>query len=197
MNYLAHALLAGPDVGLLVGGLAGDFVKGRLARVADPRLRAGVQLHRRIDGFTDRHPVCVRSRGRFSPERRRFAGVIVDIAYDHFLAVHWRRYSTQELDAFTAGVYGVLSAHHGTLPPRLRALVPRMIDEDWLGSYADLGVIERVLDRVAARLRRPGVFAGSGCEVRASYRALEDDFLEFFPAAYGFAKAERIALSVS
>lgn len=30
MNFLAHALLSGPDPALRVGGLMGDFIKGPL-----------------------------------------------------------------------------------------------------------------------------------------------------------------------
>ena len=45
MNYLAHSLLAGGEIDFVLGGMAGDFVKGRLDGVSDPGLRRGLALH--------------------------------------------------------------------------------------------------------------------------------------------------------
>ena len=54
-------------------------------------------LHRRIDSFADTHPAFRRSRGRVSAARRRVAGIMVDMFYDHFLARHWGQFSGQRL----------------------------------------------------------------------------------------------------
>ena len=121
MNYLAHALLAGPLATDRVGGVAGDFVKGLLQpRPAwlDPALAEGVRLHRRIDSFADTHPAFRRSRARVSDTRKRFGGVLVDMFYDHFLAVHWHHYSPAPLTDFTAETYRLLASHLDALPGR-------------------------------------------------------------------------------
>ena len=104
MNYLAHALLAGDHPADRIGGVIGDFVKGPLDPLPaglGPGLAAGVMLHRRIDSFADTHPAFLRSRGRVSAARRRVAGVMVDMFYDHFLARHWAHFSDQALGDFT------------------------------------------------------------------------------------------------
>ncbi len=197
MNFLAHALLAGPSAADRVGGIAGDFVKGRL----DPPppdyaadLIAGVVLHRRIDSYADTHPAFSRSRARVGPVRRRVAGIMVDVFYDHFLACHWQRFSTVPLEVFAAETYRLIAARADPLPPVFGTMFERMRAEDWLTGYREVETIARVLDRMAIhRLRRPNPLAGAGEELVAGYAGFEADFLEFFPAAQNFAAEVRAA----
>src|SRR5262245_32979021 len=141
MNFLAHLYLSdGSDEGLL-GGLMGDFVKGPLDDRYPPAVMRGIAQHRRIDTFTDAHPVVLRSKARVSAERRRFAGIMVDMFYDHFLARDWARFADEPLDTFSGRVYDLLARHHDRLPERLRRMAPYMIRGDWLGSYAQVDSI--------------------------------------------------------
>ena len=89
MNFLAHALLAGNDPALIVGGVVGDWIKGPLPGPLPPDLARGVALHRAIDSHAETHPAFQRSRNRVAPDRRRYAGILVDIFYDHLLARDW------------------------------------------------------------------------------------------------------------
>jgi acyl carrier protein phosphodiesterase len=86
MNFLAHALLAGDSPALVVGGVVGDWIKGPLPGALPDDLARGVALHRAIDTFAETHPAFCLSRARMSPARRRYAGVLVDIFWDHLLA---------------------------------------------------------------------------------------------------------------
>lgn len=86
MNYLAHLHLGGPLPEQLLGSLYGDFVKGRLEGRFSAPLEAGIRLHRQIDAFTDSHPLVLAAIGRFPAERRRYAGIIVDV----FSITAWR-----------------------------------------------------------------------------------------------------------
>ena len=193
MNYLAHLLLAEQSPEGWLGALMGDFVKGRLDPSLGAVLRRGILLHRRIDSFTDAHPTHRASRDRIAGGRRRFAGIIVDLSYDHFLALRWGRHSAAPLDAFTARVYAALAGGRELLPPRLARIAPRMIAQDWLGSYRDLDALGAALDGVAARSRRGAPLAGAIEEVRRCYRGLGDDFDAFFPELAAHAKALRAA----
>ncbi|MEZ5628090.1 MAG: DUF479 domain-containing protein, partial [Rhodocyclaceae bacterium] len=62
MNFLAHLWLAGPDEGLRLGAVAGDFVKGALPGDLPSDIAAGVALHRAIDVYAETHPAFQRSR---------------------------------------------------------------------------------------------------------------------------------------
>ncbi|HUW36821.1 MAG TPA: ACP phosphodiesterase [Rhodocyclaceae bacterium] len=190
MNFLAHALLSGPDPALRVGGLIGDFVKGPLPGALPARIAAGVALHRRIDGYADAHPAFRRSCARVGPSRRRFAGVMVDMFYDHFLARHWASFSDETLAAFAAASYGLLSDHGHLLSADHRAMVAAMRRHDWLVSYRSAEIVGYALDRMSLRLRRqPNALPGALEELRGSYPQFEADFLEFFPDAQAFSAA--------
>ena len=188
MNYLAHLYLAERSTDSLIGNLLGDFVKGRLRGQYDADIMQGIALHRKIDTFTDAHAITRRSRNLISPGRRRFAGIIVDLGYDHFLARHWHRYTDVELSSFVGEVYRTLEHHSSILPDNLQRLLPLMMSEDWLGSYADLSGVAKALARISLRFKRTNNLIGSVAEIERHYECLENHFVEFFPQAIRFAK---------
>lgn len=193
MNYLAHLLLAEQTPHGWLGALMGDFVKGAIDPDLPVGVRRGIALHRRIDSFTDAHPVHRTSRNRIAGARRRYAGIIIDLCYDHFLARRWARHAPLPLDEFTAGVYAALARHRALLPPRLARLAPRMAAQDWLASYRDLEALGAALDGIATRSPRSAPLAGAIEDVRRHHRALGDDFDAFFPDLAVYASAWKAA----
>lgn len=180
MNYLAHLHLGGERPEQLLGSLYGDFVKGPLAGRWPAPVEAAIRLHRRIDVFTDAHPQVAAARARFPAARRRYAGILIDLFFDHCLALHWQRFAAQPLDAFTGRVYQVLAAEPG-LPPRLALIAPRMAEQDWLGSYREFSVLEQVLRGMQRRLSRPEGLDGALAELERLYQPLSEDFHAFYP----------------
>lgn len=181
MNYLAHLYLAGDSPQSLLGSILGDFVKGAIGDRYPPEIKRGIALHRAIDAYTDSHPTTRASRNLCSPFRRRFAGIIVDLCYDHFLYRHWPAYTDMALDPFISRVYDILTANRPALPARLKAMVPVMINEDWLGSYQDLTGVEKALGRLSVRITHGDRLPGAMDEIKVHYRRLEVNFLTFFP----------------
>ena len=188
MNFLAHTYLASGTDESIVGALMGDFVKGPLDDRDASGITAAIALHRHIDSFTDAHPLVANSRARVGPTRRRYAGILVDLFYDHFLARHWRDYSDVPLHQFTARVYAALRANENLLPERLRYIAPRMAASDWLASYRDVEAIGIALDRMGERLKRGNALLGSAAELTASYAGFEADFRAFFPEVVRYAR---------
>ncbi len=186
MNYLAHLYLADDTDDSIIGNLLGDFVKGRLGDFYSQSITTAIFFHRKVDSFTDAHPITRTSRNRISLKRRRFAGIIVDVCYDHFLAKHWQHFSTTDLRPYIERVYSVLNQNRALLPKRLHHILPRMVSEDWLGSYISLGGVGTALDRIAGRLSRGNGFMRSVIEIESNYSALEYDFLTFFPRLIEF-----------
>lgn len=189
MNYLAHLHLGGQSPQQLLGSLYGDFVKGRLEGRFAPDLEAAIRLHRQIDAYTDSHPLVQSALQLFTPQRRRYAGIIVDVFFDHVLARHWRQYHPEPLDQFTARFYQVLGSEPD-LPARLAQVAPHMIAEDWLGSYRDFRVVEPVLNGIARRLSRADGLAGAFAEVRDLYEPLSEAFFAFYPQLQDFAQGQ-------
>lgn len=187
MNYLAHLHLGGDAPAQLLGSLYGDFVKGRLEGRFAAEIEAAIRLHRRIDVFTDRHPLIEQARARFPAERRRTSGILLDLFFDHCLARHWHDYADEPLPQFTARVYAVLGAE-AQLPERLAFIAPRMAAQDWLGSYRDFAVLEQVLWGMSRRLSRPQMLEGAMAELERLYEPLSEDFRRFYPELQAFSR---------
>ena len=184
MNYLAHLFLGGEEPLEKLGGLIADFTRGRLETLAKrypEKVIRGIAVHRRLDHFTDLHDHVMQSKARFSPLRRRYSGIIVDVLHDHYLSRHWERYSDGSRDAFIEDAYRLLRDYRRYLPERMRRVAPVMIEQDWLGSYQHIEEIGRVYERMSRRLRRPNTLAGAIEEVQTHYSELESDFKNFFP----------------
>ncbi len=189
MNYLAHLYLSEPHEEAWLGSLMGDFVKGPLDDRYGTGITRAIAMHRKIDVFTDAHPVVLRSKSRMSAERRRYAGIMVDVFYDHFLARHWQDFHEEPLAEFTGRVYRVLERYRTILPERLQRMAPMMMQWDWLGSYAEIGSIYTALNRMGQRLRRENRLMNSADELLANYAHLEADFRDFLPEVKRYAHA--------
>ena len=176
MNFLAHALLAGDDPALVVGGVVGDWIKGPLPAGLPPDLARGVALHRAIDSHAETHPAFRRSRARMSPARRRYAGVLVDIFYDHLLARDWAVFHPQPFSEFRALAYHRVASRRDDLPEHSRFSLELMASEDWFGSYARIEGIADVLARMSRRVRRSNPLAGGEVELLADPEGFAADF---------------------
>lgn len=191
MNYLAHAYLAGPQAAHRVGGMLGDFIKGPLDKCGlPPDVRTGVALHRAIDSYAETHPAFCRSRNRVGPARRRYAGIMVDMFYDHLLARDWARHHPQPLTLYAAEIYALLAAHRELLPERFVGVFAYMRRDDWLSAYADTAQVGLALDRMSERrLSQPNPLAGAVAELEADYAGFAADFAEFIADARTFSAA--------
>ncbi|MDL5600973.1 ACP phosphodiesterase [Bacillus subtilis] len=186
MNYLAHLHLGGPAPHQLLGSLYGDFVKGPLDGRWPQGIEAGIRLHRRIDLFTDTHPLVRDARALFPAARRRVSGILLDLFFDHCLARDWADYAEVPLPAFTGQVYRVL-ADQAALLGALARIAPRMAEQDWLGSYREFDTLAAVVGGMSRRLSRPELLAGGFDELAERYQPLSDHFRRFYPELQRFA----------
>ena len=108
MNYLAHLFLSEGTPESLIGNLLGDFVKGTAVNLYSEEIRKGIDLHRKVDSYTDSHAIVRSSKSLVSSHRRRFAGVLIDVFYDHFLVKNWLEYSEIPVPDFSLDVYKLL-----------------------------------------------------------------------------------------
>ena len=192
MNYLAHLYLSEKSPESLLGNLMGDFIKGSINnRDYSKTIAKGIKLHRQVDTYTDSHEIFLRSKRIISPMNRRYAGMIIDVFYDHFLAKCWSDYSEQPLPEFAAEVYKVLEDYHQLLPERLQKIVPKIVAENWLMSYAEVEIIEEVLTRLSARIKRKNNLAMAAEDLRANYERLLSDFQQFFPELISYVNTLR------
>ncbi|KFN49469.1 ACP phosphodiesterase [Arenimonas composti] len=195
MNYLAHITLARHSPAAMLGGLLGDFVFGRAA-LSDwaPEVRIEILVHRRIDHFTDTFPAVEALRTHFPQGLRRYAGIAIDVFFDHCLARDWPRWCDEPLATLTARFHRILLAtlDDPAMPPRLRRIAPHMVEHDWLGSYARRDNVDLAVRRIATRLSRHGdrlIACLDG--LRAHEGEAAAAFAALFPQLGAFAEAQR------
>ncbi|SDD06850.1 ACP phosphodiesterase [Aquimonas voraii] len=195
MNYLAHLLLAEHSDEGLLGALLGDFVAGSAFEAWPAIVRREILIHRRIDGFTDRHPQVLALKAKFPEGQRRYAGILIDVYFDHLLARDWPRHEDQPLHNFSQRVYRVLAEAAAELPPRLAAIAPLMASGDWLGSYRLRDNVDRAVTRIARRLSRGGEgLVACLPTLRLHEAKAEAGFEAFFPELRAFVDETRAAL---
>lgn len=181
MNFLAHAFLSGDDPDILFGNFVADSIKGKMIQRYSGNFLKGIELHRAIDTYTDEHAIVRQSVSRLQPQFRKFAPVITDIYYDHFLAANWHQYSQADLTTFSHDVYKILLRNHAILPPRSKRILPWMIAQNWLVGYANLKDLQRVFNGMSRRTKFDSGMDKAVDFLQANYTTFEDDFRSFFP----------------
>lgn len=193
MNFLAHAFLAADEPALIVGGVVGDWIKGNLPAGLPADLARGVALHRAIDSHAELHPAFVRSRARVSAARRRYAGVLVDVFYDHLLARDWDALYDEPLSQFSARVYRFIAERMDELPVHSHFAQRMMAQEDWFSSYSTSEGIADVLARMSRRARRPNPLTGGEQELLADLEGFDADFRDWLADAKTYVAQWRAA----
>ena len=195
MNYLAHVYLARHDDAAMVGAMLGDFVKANDVDAYPPGIAREITLHRHIDSYTDSHPAVLAAKELFGEGRRRYAGIVLDVFYDHELSRHWDDWCPTPKDELITRFYRALATHETMLPPRLREMLPYLITQDWLGGYGTFGGVEATIARVSRRLSRNGELLRDGVQDLVRHRdAIAQGFQRFFPDLVRFAEERRAAL---
>jgi acyl carrier protein phosphodiesterase len=188
MNFLAHIYLSGDDPNIQLGNFMGDFVRGRnLVKQFGAAIAKGIELHRAIDEFTDKHPVVKQSKQRLREKYRHYAPVIVDIFYDHYLAKNWDKYHSTFLPDYAEATYTMIMSREAILPEKVKWMMPYMIKQDWLSNYARVDGIARVLGGMSRRTPYESKMHEAVEDLQTHYTEFEKEFFEFFPELQGHA----------
>jgi len=159
----------------------GDFTRGLDESSLPASIRRGLANHRSIDAFTDIHPEVLQLRKEFSPHRRRVAGIIIDVVFDHFLIRDWSRYHLLKFESFLQNSFEGLKAGREWMPLRMQTTVEHMTTHPWLQSYQSLTGVAFALDRMSERSPVARPLAGSLIDLERLYDKIESVFQHFMP----------------
>ncbi|MGY3795688.1 acyl carrier protein phosphodiesterase [Aquimarina sp. 433] len=190
MNFLAHIYLSGDDDELKIGNFIADSVKGKKFSQFPNQVQKGITLHRKIDSYTDSHPIVRKSVLRLFPKYGHYSSVIVDILYDHFLAAYWNEFSSTPLEIYVADFYKLLETNYEILPKRVQDFLPYMFRDNWLLSYASIPGIGRILYQMNHRTKNRSKMNFAVIELEKYYSDFEKEFRTFFEELELFTKNE-------
>jgi acyl carrier protein phosphodiesterase len=201
VNYLAHAYLSFDNPEILTGNLISDFVKGKKKFDYPEAIQKGITLHRAIDSFTDSHETTRQAKVFFREAYGLYAGALVDVAYDHFLANDPNEFpdnrpdapdrlaDPDQLAAFAEKTYEQLAPFSPLFPERFARMFPYMRSQNWLYNYR---FKEGIFSSFAGLARRAAYMPSSAAACRifeAHYPGLEACYKDFFPKLKEFASS--------
>jgi acyl carrier protein phosphodiesterase len=186
MNFLAHIYLSGSSDEIIVGNFIGDYVKGRKYNDYPDKIKEGILLHRHIDHFTDKNPIVRKTKGHFQENYGKYAGVVVDILYDHFLANNWRLYCNISLDKFIGDIFETLESFFDVFPQKVKSFFPSFVNNNWLGKNITLNGIEGVLRGMSRRTSLPNETGNAMKTITGNYKEMEKEFNCYFPELIDF-----------
>ncbi len=190
MNFLSHLFLSGESEGLLIGNFIADSVKGSTFNQFSPEIQKGILLHRKIDTYTDSHPIVEISKERLRGKYKKYASVIIDIYYDHYLASNWTSYSNESLDEYSKKIYFLINQHKHSFPLKSQLFTKYMLEHNILIGYAHLEGIERVLQGMARRASFVSNMEFAIHDLREHYLLFENEFKLFFPQLQQFVSTQ-------
>lgn len=191
MNYLAHIFLSGDNQQRQVGNFIGDFVKGKQLERFPDEIRYGIRLHRHIDSYTDNHPVVRDTVGMLRPEFGRYSGILLDMYFDHFLALHFGKYSdNRSLTLFSASFYYAMIRNYTHLPERVQGFIWHFISTNRLCRYSTVNGLRNSLE-IMANYKTSAIQPEKTIDfLLLHFPELEERFHTFFPDLVRFVENE-------
>ena len=181
MNYLAHAYLSFNKSGILVGNMISDFVKGKKKYDYPEQIQQGIAVHREIDQFTDAHSATKEAREIFRPAYRLYAGALIDVIYDHFLALDENEFTDKSLKAFSINTYALLDQFTDHFPEKFSMMYPYMKSHNWLYNYRYRQGIEKSLAGIVRRAKFLEESDTAYALFNENYDKLKNLYQQFFP----------------
>ena len=194
MNFLAHIYLSGNNDFVKIGNFMADGIRGKVYLNFFDDVKKGILLHRQIDTFTDAHLIYRKSKHRLHNKYGHYSGVIMDILYDHFLAKNWNNYSNENLSDYAQNFYNLLQNNQLILTDKANKMLPYMIKNDWLTSYATIDGIEKILFQMDYRTKHRANMQESIIELKEYYSELENEYTTFFEELMNFSANKLLEL---
>ena len=184
MNWLAHVFLSENHIEHQLGNLLTDPLKAKPWDGASIHVRHGIETHKRIDAFTDSHPIVSKSKARLA-KRGPLKGVVLDILYDYFLSLHWDKFAQVDRVEFLEKFR--VEAPHAIIgyPDRAQEVITRVVINKQLSSYISMDGVEsafgRIDNRLSERTRSKDTATRYLPIIQKEKEYLEEAFLDFFP----------------
>jgi acyl carrier protein phosphodiesterase len=182
MNYLAHMFLSCTDSHQMTGNFMADFITNKEVKTLPETIQKGIELHKKIDHFTDNNDEVRKTTRLFYPTQSKYAPVVVDILFDYFLTKNWDSYSSIPIVEFVNQTYVKLAVHEEHFPTRLKTLFPKMVADDFLMSCKNEERLVKTLTHVSKRAKFQNRIHTAFDDMQIHYERLDQCFNTFFPA---------------
>ncbi len=105
---------------------------------------------------------------------------MVDIYYDHFLALSFETIHHQSLGKFNDNVTALLQENINVMPSSAQAYLRAIQSQNWLFQYSNIDGINAIFNKMANRSGLKPIKLGAKTLER-NYDFFKTQFLEFYP----------------
>lgn len=192
MNFLAH-LHCSPNQELIrVFNFTGDGFRGNHWKLkATDAMIIGVELHRFIDSFTDKHPLSKIAKESIRLKAGKTAPVALDLLGDYFLHKHWETMRALKKNTLNVEMYDFIetctqdiSRNSHLLQGKASNMWPYMNQENWLMNYSSIQGIKIAARGISARHPEVAMLSDFFSQLKLNnteYLAVEHWFVHFYP----------------
>ena len=192
MNYLAHLFLSLDSDEHVVGNFLADQLTLKETKRYTGAIAEGIQLHRKIDTYTDNHPEVRAINALFRPNQGKYAPVVTDIVFDYLLYTSWEKYAQQDFNTLTTGIYDTLLRFLDRMPDRIHGRVQGMVRAKWLNVYTHMEGLKDTFYRVNQRAKFDNNLHMATEDLRKLEPILLDKFNTFFPDVIQFVNEQNM-----
>lgn len=185
MNYLAHAFLSPNDPHLLMGNIWGDLIKPRDYISIPEAMRRGIDMHKKIDAYTDQHAAVNEMIRILRPFQGKYTPVVADVLMDYMLSKNWGCYHALEIEDFCDSAYQVVRTNLSLLPERIHPRIQRMLGDRWLESCKNRNRMERTLRMLSMRASFENQIPDAMIPYDLHEERMEQLFADFFEDLMG------------
>lgn len=179
MNYFAHLHIASVTNTSWVGNLLGDFSVD--ANQLDSDLLVGWRLHQKVDVMVDKHEASLLFRSMSRKGRRRFSGIVQDIAMDYWLIQYWGRFSDVSLEKFCDQALVGLVKDKDRSPDRLKSMIRSLEHENWLSNLGTMEGVDKAIRSIMRRWKHGEHLQGFVDDLPRVIAQAEAPFLSLYP----------------
>ncbi len=190
MNFLAHCYLSCSNEDMLIGNIITDFTNKRQADAYTGEIQKGIELHRKIDNYTDKHSASLELRSLLRKRHGKYASVVVDLVWDYFLCQNWSLYSGATLRDFADSIYPIVLKNKDSLPNNLKGRINNMISDDFLLAYKNKDRMLRSLQWMDNRVKYPSNFVGAINDIEENEDLTQTLFITFFQDLVNYVEIE-------
>ncbi len=132
---------------------------------------------------------------RLQPRYRRFAGIMLDVIFDHFLSRHWQSFHDDSLENFSHAVF--LIFHQAELSGEARRQAINLSRYNVFVNYQHWATVEAALESISQRIKRANPMADAVPELLSHYDDLERVLIDFYPLLEAYVIEQREQLLIN
>ncbi|MBX9851483.1 MAG: ACP phosphodiesterase [Cytophagaceae bacterium] len=152
MNYLLNFYTSKSfSEKTIIGNFIGERVKPSQYYNYPSEIISGIYFNKGVNNFIQNSVYYNKSKERLDPRYGKYSSKIIDIVYDHFLALNWKKYNSCDLNYFIKEKNMLVIENYSVIPYKLKKLFPQLIMSECLNNLATVSGLHNFMKWVTTK----------------------------------------------